>query len=274
MPAPGRCYSARLPGFEVCHFARIVGVRGYFRYKSRTYRHIGRRRDDHPAMLFRTFAVDITLCPVMEDSLVTYTFWLMIFTGVLAASTIGLWIATSRSASIAEKAAKASAAIELPILLLSNIELNQQAIGANEPQWELPSRPCMIIVNYQNYGRTPATVIETSVDWVLGDSLPGSPQYKSAQAAMAGTIVRPNSSCRLTAGNYDITFTEDQRTRLTRGDLTLWVYGFVRCHDVLGGVHTFGFCGRWERGNDRLNSPHRFVDAGPLPYRYTTYALA
>lgn len=210
-----------------------------------------------------------------EDAMVTYTFWLMIFTGVLAASTIGLWIATSRSAAIAKKAAKASAAVELPILLLSNIELNQQAIGASEPQWELPSRACTVIMNYRNYGRTPATVVETCIEWELAESLPlKKPTYKSAKPAPSGTVVLPNGSGRLTAGNYDISFTDEQRTKLTNGQIKLWAYGFVRCQDVLGGKHTFGFCARWQRGSDRLNSPHTFVEDGPPSYHYKTYEPA
>lgn len=205
-----------------------------------------------------------------SDPLVSYTLWLMLFTGVLALSTIGLWLATRKSAAIAERAAKAAAAFELPILLVTRIDLNQQNIGANEPQWELPSRGCIIFADYKNHGRTPATVLETSLEWTIANALPLDPTYKPL-AASSGTIVRPEGSGLVKVGDYDITFSDQQSDALRNGTLKLWAFGFIRCRDLLGGEHVLGFCGRWQRGSERLNTPHSFVEDGPNAYRYQKY---
>jgi hypothetical protein len=108
-----------------------------------------------------------------DEALARYTFWLVLFTGVLAIATIGLGIATyglyragERQIKIADKAAEAAllnakaimaaeGAVIYPIITYDNLEMGiaSQTIGTRTEMWGPFVHYCL-----KNFGKTPATL--------------------------------------------------------------------------------------------------------------------
>jgi len=178
-----------------------------------------------------------------KDPMITYTFWLMIFTGVLAISTIGLWIVTIRDGKHTEKAANAAkdSADALPIIERAYVfveEIMWQNLFVDEPIQPVTN---YLSVRFINHGNTPAIirkvfvlpdkviVYPTSVD--IGD-------FKIPE----GIVVSSREDKK--SGVISIITSAEEIKKIREGTLKLICYGCIIYEDILRKERRTYFC--WE----------------------------
>ena len=174
-----------------------------------------------------------------DAKLVNYTMMLAVFTAVLAISTIGLWWVTKglrdfaaeqakdmkssiavakQSANAAEAVARSAVAVDLPILVVENVNCGQRAAQAT--------------VRIGNHGRTPAIVISDCLVLSLDRALADQPRYPIS------CLAKPDRPRIVEAKHvYDLqrpcAVTEDEWKRVFAGETILWAYGYVEYIDFL-----------------------------------------
>jgi len=157
------------------------------------------------------------------------------------------------------------------MLFVKELEFHGKYAAHDEPRWKLPAAPGSISVKYENFGRSPAIIVEKCIEWLVAPELPPQPIYKAIVVAANGDIVDRSANRQHSVGEDRIQFSDEVRLALDSHETNLWAYGFVRYRDYLNGEHCIGFCGRWEKGHADRNSPHRFLEEGPDEYRYKIY---
>jgi hypothetical protein len=173
--------------------------------------------------------------------------------------------AAKRSAEAASLQARALVGTELPRLELGDVQLLcadqsvRQALKA--PSFEL---------RFNNYGRTPALVIEKCVEVRLGPGLPPDPAYDVVEVLPVAEAVESGNSVAAAAERRLGELAESQVQALLEGRDTIWVYGFVRFRDFLGMEHKTGFCLRWTPPPRDASIGGSFVPENPGAYIYQT----
>jgi hypothetical protein len=160
-----------------------------------------------------------------EDPTAFFTFWIAIFTLVLAASTIGLWIATILTLSHSRKTAQ--------MQLRAYVMLS----GANVRYSDKPNER-FVAVEIKNYGQTPANDVVFIVgehvrEWPLKTILP-SLDEKSMRRSIAP--LPPTSITFHRVPISDLSSWEEGELRAGRAGVYIW--GKITYRDI--------FADRWE----------------------------
>jgi len=189
-----------------------------------------------------------------------FAFWVAIFTGVLAMSTIGLGIATyklwrtsethaghmEQSVQVAREGAqaatlhaKAAIGVELPTIFVTDIVLRERGVANLAARLQFPS----IDVTFKNFGRTPAFLVKRAVVIHAARVLPETPICHTIHEYPRGQIIDKGISVteRFDQSGYD----ESTVDSILAGETFLWVYGFLIYQDFLRTFHEIGFCARY-----------------------------
>lgn len=178
------------------------------------------------------------------DPVAFFTAWLVGFTGVLAFSTIGLWIVTALGVrnQTADTRILQRAYLAVTgegILPLRTIDLHGLS-GAH--------------VGFKNAGNLPATDVSWFIDVKLDPSA-ALADFPIDQTKFYGSnVIPPDTEMRRT--QY-FSVTGNELTKYLSGNLTMYVYGEVRYLDGFGVHRTTKFCQRYPRDG------RREIDIGP-----------
>ena len=213
-----------------------------------------------------------------DEALASYTLWLVVFTAILAVSTIGLWLVTAETlrhaqdeaarqaadaevsnaaalkvASAAELSAKAAMGVELPILHPILIELTIGVPPAFPPEtpeaeqieiWDTWRKVIGAKVRLKNYGRSPAFVSNCVINLRVRQALPPEPVYEILDLSPKPRVID--------GGGYEefieraaatlTPITDAEIASLRAGeDVWIFVYGFAEFTDVWGSPHKCAF---------------------------------
>jgi hypothetical protein len=201
-------------GFEVLHASKQTRAPHYGYHSSQSQKKdnpASNKDDAHKSLWERTW----------EDPVAFFTLWLAIFTFVLAASTIGLWIATiltlRHSRETAERQLRA-------YVLPSGAEILNMVVGSTP----------LARVEIKNFGQTPAYDLThihgfAFLNWPLDEELP--PPKSPIQTSRTflgpggtGTGVRPADRIFSAGANDDVI----NRT------MAFYVYGEIIYKDAFG----------------------------------------
>jgi hypothetical protein len=208
-----------------------------------------------------------------------YTFdkpdaYIALFTLILALSTITLWLATKRTANIAERALTE---LERPFL---GVEVLQSGLSFTETG-TVTSPISDFKYQFVNYGRTPARLTELVETWPVikrinekeGGSRysytsvlpnPIDPTRQSGRKLPFGVVVSSGKPFLLTANAFAVIDIQNLAVRPwfhgTGSDL--YFCGYVRYTDIFNKRYIFGFCAIFD-----YNSRH-FVLMGDDRYNY------
>jgi hypothetical protein len=191
----------------------------------------------------------------LDEPVAFFNLCLSIATAILAFSTFGLWIVTTRNVRILE-------AIERPYFVL-------ETLSGFEYLREQIHR---IYVNYvfANIGRTPALVDELKADFVYSDTPPVPPKAYIFSSAAVLLQDRPFPSNErfvgelpILTGRLDFTYSPVLTPNMAAGK-SIYLIVLARYRDLAGRAHETGIC--------RIRSAEggRFVRYGGKKYNYIT----
>jgi hypothetical protein len=163
-----------------------------------------------------------------RDPVAVFTGLLTLFNGLLFVSTIGLWLATRKSAGISERAL---VDLERPILQI--VEPFQSIAHP------LSDEPDAISTSYKiaNFGRTPATLHEISIQFGPWNDPPPPPVYEIK--FLTAVVIPQGQTIPGKTQKLPPRFDADKRHS--------FVFGYLRYSDIFGFSHITGFGLRWER---------------------------
>ncbi len=222
------------------------------------------------------------------DPVAYFTAWLVGFTGVLAASTICLWIVTWRAsvrqsrdmeASIAVAAKSAEAAklqadiffaVEASVFDFAGFKLveylypdglNGREVNGRDPV-KTPPIPEFLraLIAITNLGKAPLRLTGMCVEYGVGKTLPPDPSYLSLNGV--NKVVEHGQISEWFMQPAIFQLDQDQRKAIDAGTAYLWVYGFVFYIGLLREPRQLGFAVRWD------SQSGVFVLRGPPAYSY------
>jgi len=212
----------------------------------------------------------ITIPKSPDERIADYTWWLGAFTFalvVVSSVQILFLIRTDKTARITAEAAKLSAgaavAADLPHVFISEIILveNKDAV------WPEPLRSPFIKLEFKNYGRTPAFLVQQSVNITTAKALPDSGVYSSMFEFPPGVAIERDavrSNTFLAEHGNDLNTIADILERRT----SLWIYGYINYQDFLGQFHEMGFCAHFVPAQGLSPAGGFRVGRGPPRYTY------
>lgn len=203
-----------------------------------------------------------------------------IATGFIAWFTIKLTGATQANIDATTRIGNAALAAELPILLVSDIELSEWTghgkvgkVAAGGP----PPKTGKIRVTFQNYGRSVARLTSFCLEHRVARELPPVPVYGDAAPLPNHLTIEQGKALPLVPlDSQNIHICESDMDRITERspDLAhLWVYGYLGFRDFRGKAHRTGFCYRWHANKVGLEIEQRtgLHEDGPPDYIYNKY---
>jgi hypothetical protein len=174
-----------------------------------------------------------------EERIADYTWWLGAFTCALViVSMLQIFFLTraDKNTRIAAKAAslhaKAAVGVELPAIFVTNIDFLR--LKGNVDDLAIQLRSPEVKITFQNFGRTPAVLIQRCVNIIVADSLPKNPTYLVIDEYTPGNIIESQSV--KTEQHGAIVFSRDIANAILSGNEFLWVYGFLIYQDFLRGL--------------------------------------
>ena len=211
-----------------------------------------------------------------DEALARYTWWLTLFTGVMAFATVGLGIATVglyatgekqieiaiKAANAADLSARAAVAIELPIMILDPDN------GSFGDRFEFGRRTeefCVMNIGFKNEGRTKAFPIETAFGWTVGNELPAKPVYRWTRPFGMDAIIGPDI-LQVETVNLWMDLPDGTNQGIRDGNVSLWFYCRLSYLDFMRTKHEAGFC--WRRFESFGGG--RFVRDETPAYNYRT----
>jgi hypothetical protein len=210
------------------------------------------------------------------DPIAYFTLWLVGFTGVLATSTIGLWIVTwrasvrqsrdmqssvaaiGRSADAAKRSADAFMSAEKAHLF---IDIKQETAGkivATAGRWDKSEsmfesevdRPAVAYF-FTNIGRSSAILKELSENFVF-ESLDPEPDltwYALREQPVEQIVVMPGQPSSTFICPLKGTMTVGKCVDFQKRKAGFWLYGYVKFDDVFGRQHEWRYRFRYQRGD-------------------------
>lgn len=171
------------------------------------------------------------LSTVHDDPITRYTFWLMVFTGLLFVCNVFLWLCTKKAADAAQKAADALPTIERAYLFIE--------VGKPE---HVDRNTFNIPIKASNFGKTPAVVIKYDAAYVWGERCPSTFPHLKGQLPDGVSVVASGewNGVKITTGDIP----PDVLGKIGRGEIKSFCCGRVEYHDVWKIRHETGFC--WE----------------------------
>jgi hypothetical protein len=215
---------------------------------------------------------------IPTDSVGLYTLVLAVFSGVLASVSIfqGIMLLRSdKTARIAAEAAKKSADaainVELPILIMRFASLHCPTIPSIPAKSPLPNS-LNPIIQFENYGRSPAQMVACCLEWTVAKSatdLPIAPQYKNVAPYSDSAVFLQNSRIPVDAP-CQIVLTDEQATAINECEAFLWIFGFLSYRDFVGQPHEARFCIKWNPDREgKTTGAFGFVWDSETPAEYT-----
>lgn len=184
---------------------------------------------------------------------------LVLFTGLLAVFTLGLWWSTwklwieakegrsiadasaraaERSSEAAHQSAQVASAAEQPRWVVKSMRLT-----VHDTDGSTTDTACRIVATLTNHGRTPAEITRTAFHFkvaVLLEPRASQPMRSVARAENFGNVVEPGGDFLVT---LDARVTEEQTQQLRRGTIHLWAWGYVAYRTYLDQHMVKGFIG-------------------------------
>lgn len=194
-----------------------------------------------------------------NDPIALFTFWLVIFTGVLAFSTVGLYRSTKDAALGALKAANVA---EMALIGLERPYLYVQ-ITRESGLMEWAGEACIECFEYSvsNCGRTPAILKSIAKEFadVPCGSWPDAITRDNVRHFPEGIVIA-------SAGNTIYVGTPPKRTGVGNdvrdGIKDMLFYGLIHYADFIGGEYVNGFCFRF------TGKSGHFLRSGGEKYNY------
>jgi len=177
---------------------------------------------------------------------------LVVFTFFLAVSTVFLWLATRRSAQIAERALTE---LEAPFIALNIIDDGlkpYQMVGVGDKTFQIAALPIALTFSFYNHGRTPAVFLELQdklqvcekgklpdLDW------PGR-KTNYPYGVFIGPGVQYAPSTRFFKDYIENEKTDvewrEWREDIEKGQSSLFLVGRLRYRDLFENTFEMGFC--------------------------------
>ncbi|MGP8052150.1 MAG: hypothetical protein ACLPYB_16295 [Desulfobaccales bacterium] len=184
-----------------------------------------------------------------QDEKASQNWWIVRFTGILAAVAILQFLALAFQAwylrkgfkitEIAANAAKESAEVaETALHISERAYLSIEQIGFVEPLkvGEMPNLKLKII----NTGKTPAQIIDTSTNVRFFDKIPSIPVYPPGQKSQSQMTIRPGGKNTL-ANIRGYTVTTKQFSDMLNGTQKLLIWGRIIYQDIFKHLMVVGF---------------------------------
>jgi hypothetical protein len=187
-------------------------------------------------------------------------FWIAFFTCMLTLATFGLACVGYLQVKISRLQYRATAALEVPLLVVSAIKLveyaNQTATTPITDPIQNGMIPnfCRVLPLVINSGRTSARMRHVCLEWVVAANLPGYPNYQHVQVWDASLDQNDQKWLRIDPlGDIDLSPT--QRGSIQSQLTHLWVYGYISYFDRTGKMFTRGFVVRWDLSQGFVPEP-------------------
>lgn len=198
-----------------------------------------------------------------DDRLANYTWWLVAFTGVLAISTIGLWLVTwlagrrqsremQASLAVAVKAAeaaeKSSSIAEAALFTVEAaypyVMIRAHGIDVQNERIRGVTIGDVVSFCFTNYGRTPAAITEVISDLRIAIGVPDpivAPERPHNW--ITGEVIPAGKDSRA----FSFEMNEGMFRTLYEGALAderniIWFMGYARYNDVFANEYVLGFC--------------------------------
>lgn len=182
--------------------------------------------------------------------LISASFWVALFTAVLAWSTIGLWVQTKRSALIAERALTD---LEAPFISVKIIES-----GLTRSYGESWHSFGELKFSIENFGRTPARLLEIADRPYFAPRGAGQlppkidPAFASRNEMPWGVVAPPNGESQpFTYNLFAFTLGKVGQGEIPMRTHNFYFYGFVRYATIFGGIYRSGFCFMYDVASER-----------------------
>ena len=165
------------------------------------------------------------------------TAWNIALSGILAGSTILLWLSTRKSTRIAERALTE---LERPFLY---IEVSEPGMSFHDLSGAEGFTTGVLELSFFNYGRTPAHL--TRIAYEI-DTAPRGSIVPAIDARTVGGREVPYGTVSVAEGPY----TErenlrlkfwNEREEIERFEKSVWITGFARYRDIFGNHYITGF---------------------------------
>lgn len=197
-----------------------------------------------------------------EQQIATYTLWLMIFTGILGASTILLWWetkqggrVTDRLAKAAELSAKAAIGVDLPVIRawspdLSGLDREVPDVGSiGSIILDLSPTPFCYVptIKFQNFGRTNAFLESIRIGWDVCRALPPEPIYRASVTPRGSPIGLANDEDgeEIDTPRHTIRLSREQIEQIDAREAFLWFFAEYAYVDFMRVRHEARFCWQW-----------------------------
>jgi hypothetical protein len=150
--------------------------------------------------------------------------------------------AAAKSADAADRSARATVAIQLPIIRISPNKMSHGDSRVGTEQIEYCSVDSIIL---SNLGATKAFPKEILYGWTIGDALPAEPSYRYVDSFLPNYILEADPSItphkRLSGV---MTLKAGQWSEICKGNC-LWFYCELLYDDFMGESRSHGFCWCW-----------------------------
>lgn len=185
-----------------------------------------------------------------HDPVAVFTGLLTLFNGLLFVSTIGLWLATRKTASISERAL---VDLERAYIFVQKIGGNMDPFvtmddGAGIPQFLIPEFSVTLV----NYGRTAGSIDRGMIRIEILKKIP--PEIQAAvitashpKAQSAEIIIGPNNTYTFDRLAFERPFEYEQGLAIRNGTMAIYCHGFFSYLDIFGKSHPIKFCRRYVR---------------------------
>jgi len=207
--------------------------------------------------------------------------WVAGFTAALFVATTGLWAFTGmlwwstrraviegqRGVQAATLQAQAAINSERPFVYVNNIELVHRSDDT-----------IYFVIEFRNYGKTPAFIMDIKTDSSISEILPSEPTYSGL--GFAEFIMGSGDAHK----HIPISFTKistEQMRLIKRNKLLYFCWGKIVYRDFMRGITDIGFCVAYDFGiktveGKILQPPGFFNPIDPLIgiYRYERYVPA
>lgn len=201
--------------------------------------------------------------PCNDDPMIRYTFWLMIFTGVLAISTIGLWFVTflagkdtKKAADAAQKSADAALQAATANIFMGRayVKITSCSPGIIFIMHPIPPPHLACKLEIKNYGETPACITDIMIQATIlevGQLLPDIPNFDGAKRYKFSNAFLVRSESIFYHFFDETILTEALIVDIKEGNKILCLYGFVDYIDAFGNRHRGGFGQNYYQVYDR-----------------------
>jgi hypothetical protein len=194
-----------------------------------------------------------------DEALARYTFWLTVFTGILAlatvglgAATIGLYTAGEKQIAVTAKAADAAQkSAEIAESALLNVEVAYPYAvirdhGIQVEHGRIRSVTIGTVVNFYftNHGRTPADITEVYCQMYVDKGIPDAiiPPVHPYNWLDGDVVPAGRDSKDFSFNMNDVMFETFYSGRVKDANNIIWFMGYARYNDVFGNEYILGFC--------------------------------